>query len=293
MKSSKITAIILTKNEERRLPLILENLKDFAEIVVFDGGSTDNTESICVANGVTFISRPLGLRETVNGDIRFALGKVQTPYVLYVNCSHYYPPLLLDEFKQVAKEGRYSAVYHDIVIYTYGQIVHRPFFRRTSSATNFYRVDAVNFANSIVHNEAPVEVAEYLKWKVPAEDNFAIHLFRDYNVKKAETNHSFYGDMDSTLRFESGIRTSPWLIVWHPLRTFLFQYIRCGSIRHATAGFIYALLYAQLELNIQIKIWELQNSMDIHSIIRRNLSMRAKMLYDDFAITSEFIEGSL
>jgi hypothetical protein len=171
--------------------------------------------------------------------------------------------------------------------------VHRPFVRRTSSATNFYRVDAVNFANSIVHNEAPVEIAEHLKWKVPPEDNFAIHLVRDYNVKKAETNHSFYGDMDSNLRFQSGIRTSPWLMIWHPLRNFLYQYIRCGSVRHGTAGFIYSLLYAQLELNIQLKIWELQNSMDIHSIIRRNLSMREKMLGDDFAVAYKHMEGHL
>ena len=276
MKAARITAIILTKNEAHRLPPIFENLKEFTEIKVFDGGSTDNTKSVCEVNGVEFISRPLELRDIVGGDIKFALERVKTPYVLYVNCSHYYPNKLLEEFKRVAEEGLYSAVYHDVVIYSYAQIVHRPFIRRRSSATNFYRVDAVNFAKTAVHNEAPVDLPEDLKWKVPAEDEYAIHLFRDYNVKKSESNHSFYGDQDAQLRFNSGIRTTPLLMIWRPLKYFLHQYFRCGSIRYGTAGFIYTVLYAQLEMNIQFKIWELQNQFTLQNLIELHLSLRSK-----------------
>jgi glycosyltransferase involved in cell wall biosynthesis len=281
VKSKKITAIILTKDEAHRLPLIFKNLNDFAEIVVFDGGSTDGTASLCDGYGVEFVSRPLELREVVGGDIKFALERVKTPYVLYVNCSHYYPKTLLNEFKRIAEEERYAAVYHEIVIYTYAQVVHRPFFRRRSSATNFYRVDAVNFANTVVHNEAPVELPENRKWRVPAKDHYAVHLFRDYNVKKSESNHSFYGDQDAQLRFDSGICTTPFLMVWRPLKYFLYQYLRCGSIRYGVAGFIYAALFAQLEMNIQFKIWELQNKLQLARIIEKNLSIRAEMNNED------------
>lgn len=277
MKSKKITAIILTKDEAHRLPLIFNNLSDFADIVVFDGGSTDGTLSVCDAHGVEFVSRPIELRDIVGGDIKFALERVKTPYVLYVNCSHYYPNKLLSEFKRVAEEGQYAAVYHDIVIYTYAQVVHRPFFRRRSSAINFYRVDAVNFANTVVHNEAPVELPDHKKWRVPAKDDYAIHLFRDYNVKKAESNHSFYGDQDAQLRFDSGMRTTPSLIVWRPLKYFLYQYFRCGSVRYGVAGFVYAVLFAQLEMNIQMKLWELQQGLGMERIIEMNLQARASM----------------
>jgi glycosyltransferase involved in cell wall biosynthesis len=281
VKSSKITAMILTKDEAHRLPLIFENLSDFAEIVVFDGGSTDSTKSVCDAHGVQFVSRPVGLRDIVDGDTKFALERVRTPYVLYVNCSHYYPRCLLEELKRIAEEGKYSVVYHDIVIYTYGCVVHRPFFRRRSSARNFFRVDAVNFAQSAVHNEAPVEVPKALQWKVPANDAYAIHLFRDYNVKKAELNHSFYGDQDAQTRFDSGVRTSAWKIVWRPVIYFLHQYLRCGSVRYGVAGFIYAALYSQLEMNIQMKIWELQNQYQLQKLVQNNLNIRAEMRKND------------
>lgn len=277
MKSEHITAIIFAKDEAKRLPMIFANLSDFAEIIVFDGGSNDNTKEICKQNNIKCIQRPPEYRAIVGADLKFGFEHVQTPYLLYVNCSHYYPRRLLREFKRVAEEGRYYAVYHDHVIYTYSKIVHRPFFRRRSSATNFYRVNAVNFEHSIVHNEAPVEVPEHLKFYVPADDEYAVHMFRDYDVKKAEMNHSFYGELDAKQRFEAGARSNLRTILFRPTKYFLYEYIRCGAILGGIEGFIYALLYAQLELNIQLKLWELQKNHSLQSIIERNIEMRKKM----------------
>jgi len=274
MKSSKITAVISTKNEEYRLPLLIANLRGFSDIMVFDGGSTDGTEKICADNDVQFIIRPPEDRLVVGGDARFVLSHVKTPYVLQVNCSHYYPRHLLHAFASVAEEGKFKAVYHDLVIYSFGQVVHRPFFRRRSAACNFYHISAINFTNSRVHNEAPVEVSKSEQLVLPPIDDYAIHLFRDYDVRKTELNHGFYGDQDSRQRFESGVRTNLYFMIWRPLRYFLYQYIRCGSVCYGLAGFVYALLFAQLELNIQLKIWEMQNGLSLYNISKSNLKKR-------------------
>lgn len=280
MKSSKITALILTKNEALRLPLIFENLKGFAEIMVFDADSTDNTEEVCQQYGVRYVKRPDEFKQADVGALKFSVMQIETPYLLYVNCSHYYPARLLEEFKRVAEEGKYHAVYHDHLIYTYARVVHRPFFRRRSSATNFYRVDAINWANSKIHNEAPIEVPDHLKWIVPARDEYAVQLFRDYDVKKAESNHSYYSDVDALQRFEAGIRTNLRCILWKPLRNFLYQYLRCGSILCGIEGFIYSILYAQLELNIQLKLWELQRGFNSKSLPEIHIAMR-KQFHDN------------
>ena len=278
MVSKLITSIVFAKDEAHRLPLVFRNLSDFSKIIVFDGGSTDKTREVCEIAGVGFVERPGYLRNEIGGDCKFAYERVETPYLLNVNCSHLYPPKLLELFKQIAQEGRFKAVYHTIDIYTYCSVVHRPFFRRKSTAANFYHQDAINFSNSVVHNEAPVEVREALKWHAPSTDEYSVKIFRDYNIKKAESNHSFYGDLEAQQRYETGVRTSIVSILLRPTTYFIHQYLRCGSICYGMPGFIYSVMYAQLELNIQLKIWELQNSYDMPSIIRGNLLIRSKML---------------
>lgn len=63
-----LTAVIITKNEERNIARCLESVKDVAdEIVVVDSGSTDNTEKICTEYGVKFMHQDwLGYSEQKN-----------------------------------------------------------------------------------------------------------------------------------------------------------------------------------------------------------------------------------
>jgi glycosyltransferase involved in cell wall biosynthesis len=282
MKSNNITAVIGIKNEAHRLPLIFKNLEDFAEIIVCDGGSTDDSEEICKKYEIRFIVRPPELRNTVAGDIIFLFEQVKTPYLLYVNCSHYYPQKLLEEFKKIAQEGKYHAVYHDNLIYSFAAVVHRPFIRRRSSASNFFRKDSVKFENAVIHNQSPVELPENLKWKVPAKDEYAVHIFRDYDIKKSEINHGYYADIDARQRFGAGIRTNIFFIFWKPLKYFLHQYLRCGSILYGAKGLIYALIYAQLEFNIQLRLWEQQSNITLDRTIEAHLKIREQLTKNKF-----------
>lgn len=274
-----VTIIIRTKNESARLPFVLQNLNGFSKIIVFDGGSTDNTEQICIDYDVEFVIRPDADRliNIVGGDYEFMLDYVTTEYVLNVNCSHFYPKDLLEIFKDVALKSSYAAVYHDVLLYSFGSLVHRPFFRRRSSATNFYRVNSVNFNNKIVHNEAPVETSMSTKLVLPAVDRLSLHLFRDYDVKKSESNHIFYSGQDSSMRYHNGYRTNLFKMIFHPLRHFIHQYVRCGSICYGMRGLIYSIIFAQLELSTQIKIWELQNGVTLCDTILKNQEIRESL----------------
>jgi glycosyltransferase involved in cell wall biosynthesis len=52
---NRISACVITQNEERNLPRLLESLRGVAdEIVVVDSGSTDRTEAIAREHGARF-----------------------------------------------------------------------------------------------------------------------------------------------------------------------------------------------------------------------------------------------
>jgi glycosyltransferase involved in cell wall biosynthesis len=76
----KISAAIITKNEERNIGRCIDSLKGIAsEIVVVDSFSTDGTRSICERAGVRFIEHPF------EGHIQqknFALDQCQNDWVL-------------------------------------------------------------------------------------------------------------------------------------------------------------------------------------------------------------------
>jgi len=64
----KISAAIITLNEERNIARCIDSLRDIAdEILVMDSGSTDRTQEICLEKGVKFFTQPwLGYAQQKN-----------------------------------------------------------------------------------------------------------------------------------------------------------------------------------------------------------------------------------
>lgn len=91
---AKISAVIITKNEERFIGRCLESLKEVAdEIIVVDSFSTDSTEEICSGYNVKFSKHPFGgYVEQKN----YALSLASFPYVLSLDADE----ALSDELKK-------------------------------------------------------------------------------------------------------------------------------------------------------------------------------------------------
>lgn len=81
-KPQEITAVVLTRNEERNLPRLFRSLPAGVETFVLDDESTDATVSLAKTLGARVAVRPL---QGFVDARRFALSQVRTPWTLMID----------------------------------------------------------------------------------------------------------------------------------------------------------------------------------------------------------------
>ena len=275
--NKNITAIVFARNEERRISAVYQNLKDFCEIIVFDGGSTDGTEAFCRENGIKFLSRPADASEMRLQSLKWVYENTPTDYVIHVYCAHFYPKQLLDQFAQVAKENKKSAVFHDVVIYRYGDIVHRPLFRRISSACVFYKNSIINFEKSKIHDELGIAFDEKTMVRLAGRDELSLHLFQDEDCESFTKKTINYEAVEARQRFAAGERMSGLRLIFGPIGRFIYRYFRTGSFTKGSKGLVYSVLNLIYDFNVSIMLWELTNQLTFDDAIKKNAEKKTQM----------------
>jgi len=104
--NNKISAVIITKNEEAVLERCLGSLAQCDEIIVVDSGSTDNTEKIARSYGCRFIRMKWqGYARQKNAGIRLA----KNEWILSVDADEWIPGVLMMEIRKSVCDGAYDA----------------------------------------------------------------------------------------------------------------------------------------------------------------------------------------
>jgi glycosyltransferase involved in cell wall biosynthesis len=273
-----ITAIVFTLNEERRIEGIYKNLKDFCEIIVFDGGSTDGTEAFCGKVGIRFISRPPDDSEMRLESIKWVYKNTPTEYVIHVYGAHFYPQPLLERFADAAAGNKVLAVYHDVVIYRYGDVVHRPVVRRIASACVFYKKSVIDFRNAKIHDELSITFNEKTMVRLPGRDELSLHLLQDEDCESFTKKTINYEALEARQRIEAGEHVNGITMIWRPLKRFIYRYFRDGSFMRGSKGLVYSTLNFIYDLNVSIMMWELRNELTIDHAIRKNDLKREELL---------------
>lgn len=284
--NKNITAIVFIRNEEKRISAVYENLKDFCPIIVFDGGSTDGTEEFCKKNNIKFVRRPPGnLWEERVKSIPWVYENTPTEYVIHVYGAHFYPRPLLEKFSAIANENKKLAVYHDVVIYRYGEIVHRPIIRRIASTSVFCKKSIINLESAKIHDEFSIEFDEKTMIRLPGRDELSLHLFQDEDCESFTKKTITYEVLEARQRFAAGERMSGFGLLVGPIRRFIYQYFRAGSFMRGSKGLVYSVLNLIYDFNTSIILWELTNQITYHDAIKSNANKRAQLQENNFINT--------
>ena len=95
-----LTIIVLTKDEEANLPVLLASLQRLrATIVVVDSGSTDDTVAIAEAAGCTVLHHPW---KNYAAQLNWAIDNVgiTTPWVMRMDADERFTPELVEELRR-------------------------------------------------------------------------------------------------------------------------------------------------------------------------------------------------
>jgi len=198
--------------------------------------------------------------------------------VLHVFGAHYYPPPLLDLFSKIANENKLDAVYHDVVVYRYGEVVHKPPIRRISAACNFYKKGIITFENSILHNERGLTFNKKTMIRLPGSDELSLHLFQDEDCESFTKKTINYASMEARQRFARGERVDFTGILLRPLGRLFYRYLRTGSILYGSKGLIYAVMNLIYDINMAIIMWELANELTFSNALVKNEIKRREFL---------------
>lgn len=251
----RVSAVILTRNEEALIERCLRNVRDVVDdIVVVDSCSTDRTREIATRLGARVVEQPwLGwLRQRALG-IQLA----QYDWVLILEADEIVTPLLAASIRHALTSPMdpgdgYAIDRRDDFL---GALL--PSMRRRKKRQNFVRL--FNRTRSAydpalkIHDEVRVPGRTYQL------DGILIH-WRGFTIVEQVARYTHYAPLEADVMEARGDRVGIASLIWRPFLRFGWCYVICGGFRLGARGFAHALMVASSEYLRFAAVWERQHA---------------------------------
>ena len=254
MTGSRVSAVIITYNEEKKIPTCLAALIWADEIVVVDANSTDKTTAICLdpvqpwAGKIRVITRAwTGFKDQRN----FSLDQAKHDWVLVVDADEVCTPELAAKILELLSlpNGPDKLAY---------KILRREFFLEKPIyhgmwspcyQDRFFNRRGVRYVN---------EIHEYPKFAAPPGVIHEPLLHKvDLTIQKYLEKLNRYTGYEAQDRFDQGQRTNLFRLVFAFPAHFLKSLFYYEAYKDGVHGVVISLLEGVSRVVRQIKIWEL------------------------------------
>lgn len=230
----KISATIITLNEEDKIRQCLESLQDVAdEIVVVDSLSTDNTKSICEEFGVRFIEQKwLGYSEQKN----LANNIASHDWILSIDADEVLSDELKKSILRIKNEERETK--NEELVYSFNRLNN--YCGKWIHHSGFYPDKKIRIWNRKVGKWEGI-VHEVIKFSTKVKE---VHLKGDllhYSYSKPEDfeRQVFkFAEMRAQHYFDKGKKNAGLLSVVSPIFFFIKHYLICLGFLDGKEGFV-------------------------------------------------------
>ena len=229
-----ITALVLTLNEEDNIAECLKTLVWADKVLVLDSGSTDRTVEIAQSLGAQVFFHPF---KNYADQRNYALGLIQTEWVLFVDADERVPPELALEIREVAEEEGFSGWWVPRKNYICGRWIRHggwyPDYQLRLLRPEKARYDPAWEVHEIVVIEGKTG---YLR-------NHLIH----YNYRtwgEFISRQKAYLPLEVRTLRKRGMKAKVWSPLSMPIREFWRRYIRLEGYKDGLYGLILASILA-------------------------------------------------
>ncbi|MFI4936996.1 MAG: glycosyltransferase family 2 protein [Candidatus Berkiellales bacterium] len=232
---TKLSVIVVTKNEAENIDACLKSVSFADEIIVFDSSSTDGTPDICrnYTHQVTITSDWPGDGQQKNR----ALACAQGDWVLCLDADERVSPELAAEIRTTMMQSSHAAFALRFQSTYCGKPIRFGDWRNESHVRLFRRTKA-KFTDDIVHCHLQVEGS------IGKLNHFVTHHpFHHLNAMLAKMNH--YSSQSAKTLFNHGKKASLLTALSHRLWCFIRGYFLKGGFLDGREGFLLALSNAE------------------------------------------------
>ena len=241
----KLSAILITKNEEKNIEASLEGLTFCDEVIVVDSESSDQTFLLAQKLGAQVFTKPF---KDFSDQKNFSLSKATGDWVLSIDADERVSSELQQEIKATLKNPAFSAYRIPRTNIIFGQTMQQGANKRDAPLRLFKREKA-SFKGRIHESLQVRGTVGYLKSPLM---HYSTETLKDY-IRKLNQ----YTTLEAEERYQQKIPFRLINLIFRGLARFVQRYFFQQAYRDGRAGFIFSFLSGFYEFICWVKLWEL------------------------------------
>lgn len=244
---NRISAVIITLNEESNIRECLESIRWVDEIIIVDSGSTDRTLEIAKEYFPTIYTRDF---DNFCSQKNFGIDKATGEWILAIDADETVDNELKDSILAVRDETDSNAYFVLRKNFVFGKLMKHG-CSGIDKHCRFFRKEVFRFTGEI-HEKIEADP------KSPILSGFLLHK-STATVEKYLGKLNHYTYLEARELYAKGKRTN-FLDLWfRPFGWFIYYYVIKLGFLDGVTGLIYHILSANYVFFKYVKLWEIQD----------------------------------
>jgi glycosyltransferase involved in cell wall biosynthesis len=249
----KISAIILAKNEEKKIGKTIKSLSFCDEVIVIDDESSDATVQIAQKTGVKVLSH--SKKNEFGGQRNWAMEQSENDWILFIDADEEVSEELKKETLSLLTTNHYPLDTSIPVAYA---IPRRDFFWDTELKHGETKTARTRGIIRLVKRGSGVWIGavheRYVSsGKVGKLYGYLNHHSHD-SISSFVQDINIYSSIRATELASQGIGTSPIGLIFIPFGKFIYTYFILGGFLDGPAGFVYSFVMSFHSFLVRAKL---------------------------------------